>query len=503
MSRPPNILFILPDQLRADFLGCYGADFVATPHIDRIAAEGVRYCGAFSSSPLCVPARTALLTGMSPLRNGVIDNAHALRPDYPKLGIRTWPELLAEQGYHTAAMGKMHFHPWDAAHGFAERVIAEDKRHTEIRDAYDEFLHSRGLRKLHGGEYPGYVDNYGAVPSPIPWELSSDHFVATAACEFIDGYDGQRPFALMVGLPSPHCPYDPDPRFVAQVDEARLPAAVPGVPGDARLIWQDNINGHRGPWNGVDYTDFPDHAKRRVRLHYAALVRQVDEEVGRILAAHDRRGMAENTVVILSSDHGDYLGDHDMIGKNSFYDAAVRVPLVVRVPGGPTGVTRTELVDLHDITATMLSLAGCEVPDTMDSRPLPGLVEVTQAREHIAGVLGSGWWVFDGRWKLHYYRTGEQLLFDMLTDPDEQRNRISDPAALPELIRLNAILVDTVLEMTGRSYDDRFVGPDLIWDEQFTRPGWQRPYPHPVRPFSFNGRARHSWTDPSTTTKGR
>ena len=137
---PPNILFILADQLRADFVSCYGAGFIDTPHIDGIAAAGIRYERAYSASPLCVPARTALLTGMSAARTGVADNLHALRPDYREAGIGTWPELLARAGYHTAAIGKMHFYPWDAAHGFHERVACEDKLWPLIRDDYARYL---------------------------------------------------------------------------------------------------------------------------------------------------------------------------------------------------------------------------------------------------------------------------------------------------------------------------------------------------------------------------
>ena len=161
--RPPNIVFLLADQLRADFVGCYGARFIDTPHIDSIAAAGVRYERAYSASPLCVPARTSLLTGMNAARTGVTDNLHALRPDYREAGIRTWPELLAVAGYHTEAIGKMHFYPWDASHGFQHRVACEDKLWPLIRDDYARYLADHGLAKLRWSEYGGYLERRGAA----------------------------------------------------------------------------------------------------------------------------------------------------------------------------------------------------------------------------------------------------------------------------------------------------------------------------------------------------
>ncbi len=128
MTTHPNILFIMPDQLRSDFLSCYGADFLETVHIDSIAAEGVRYERTYSASPVCVPARASLMTGLNAIRTGVLDNGLWLRPDRRECGILTWPERLNEQGYYTAGVGKMHFYPWDITEGLQYRVIAEDKR---------------------------------------------------------------------------------------------------------------------------------------------------------------------------------------------------------------------------------------------------------------------------------------------------------------------------------------------------------------------------------------
>jgi len=119
-----NIIFLMPDQLRHDFLSCYGADFIDTPNIDALCERGIRYERAYSEHPVCVPARAALLTGMNSVKAGVLDNSQWLRPDYRQCGLRTWPEILSAQGYYTLATGKMHFYPWQARFGFQRRIIA-------------------------------------------------------------------------------------------------------------------------------------------------------------------------------------------------------------------------------------------------------------------------------------------------------------------------------------------------------------------------------------------
>ena len=149
-------MFTLLDQLRHDFLSCYGATFIDTPHIDSLARRGVRYERAYSASPVCVPARASLLTGLNAIKNGVVDNGQWLRPDYAACGLQTWPEMLAGQGYYTAAIGKMHFYPWDINHGFQYRVAAEDKRWLHVRDDYYHYLTEHGYRKYHGNEHDGY-----------------------------------------------------------------------------------------------------------------------------------------------------------------------------------------------------------------------------------------------------------------------------------------------------------------------------------------------------------
>ena len=478
----PNLVFIMPDQLRPDFLGCYGAGFVPTPHIDALAARGVRFTRAYSEHPICVPARGALLTGMHALRTGVLDNGLALRPDYAACGIATWPETLAACGYATAAIGKMHFYPWDARFGFGYRRVAEDKRWIHVRDDYYHFLRAYGERKYHGAEHEGYHEHKGAIINRLPRELQPDTFVGAEACRFIREYGGEAPFALMVGFPGPHCPYDPAPESLAGLDPAAMPEPIPDA-GNTPCLREENIAGNRRPWNGVDYGEFTREQMLRVRAHYAALVRQIDDEVGAIVTALRVAGLLENTVIIFASDHGDYLGDHGLIGKGHFYESSFHVPLIVAPPDHTGAVVRDDLVALTDVTATLLCLGGVGVPTYMDARPLPGVgIAGATGRERLVGATGGGWMIQEGAWRLAKYATGEATLFNLDADPREGQNRLADPGCAAVARDLDSRLTSVVMDlMVEAHFPERVYVRDLSQDPAFGREGWQRRYPRPFQ----------------------
>ncbi|MCH2514158.1 MAG: sulfatase-like hydrolase/transferase, partial [Dehalococcoidia bacterium] len=325
-----------------------------------------------------------------------------------------------------------------------------------------------------------YHENKGAVLHDIPWEHSWDRFVGSEAVKFIEEYGADQPFAMMVGFPGPHCPYDPDARFLEGIDESNIPGAVPEVPGHTPQLRKDNVEGNKRPWNGVDYTEFSDSTKHTIRKHYSGLVQQIDFEVGAIISALRKKGLLENTYVILSSDHGDYLGDHNLIGKASFYEAAIRVPMFAMGPGIESGQTIDGMVELRDVTATMLRWAGVDLPGWYDARPLPGKgMPGESGRDNIFGLLGNGWMNFDGRYKLHKYRTGEMLLFDMLNDPQEQVNLYENAEFADIVRRLETELTVELMASIEASMDDRLAqNGDMSQDPTFGYESWQRPWPH-------------------------
>jgi arylsulfatase A-like enzyme len=473
-----NIIFLLPDQLRPDFLGCYGAQFMSTPHIDALSETGVTYRHAVSPSPLCVPARASLLTGMNSVQHGVLDNTSWLRPDRAACGVETWPEMLAAAGYHTEAIGKMHFYPWDKREGFAQRVIAEDKRHIHIHDDYAAYLAAHGLRKYHGNEHEGYFENKGAIISRIPAEHQVDQWVADRTCEFLENYSDHQPFALMVGFPGPHCPYDPPIEFADLYRPEEMPASIPAT-DDSRLFRELVIGMNKRPWNQVDYTDFREHHKRQIRAHYAALVQQIDQGVGRIVAALNASRFRDNTVIIFASDHGDFLGDFDLIGKHLFYEPSIRVPLIIKQPRAQTTRSVDSLVSLTDLTATILALAGVDRSGWGDSIVLPelGLPQI-RSRDHLFGATEFGLMVIAEEWKLCRYKNGHVALYNLIDDPQEQRNLAYHSHTLTELRHLDAILQHDLIDSLLAGNGDKFVEKSRYQGRgEFGQRGWQRPYP--------------------------
>ena len=480
MAQPPSVVFLFPDQQRRDFLSCYGAGFIDTPNIDWIAEHGVRYDNAYSASPLCVPARTALLTGMNAVRNGVTDNLHALRPDYNDAGIRTWPQIMTDSGYYTAAVGKMHFYPWDARHGFQYRVVCEDKLWSLIRDDYYHYLKDHGLRKLRWFEYGEYLQRQGVAHTNVPWEHSWDRYTGREARRFIDAYGKDGPFALMVGFPGPHDPYDPAQDFPHTYRPEDMPAPIPASPSHGHALRESRVRDRAGM--GMDLTTYTEDEMRDVRAHYAGLVKQIDHEVGEIIDTLRRNGLLESTVIVFATDHGDHLGDHGIEGKATFYEAAAHIPLLVCVPGGAEGATCSDLVELRDVTATMLALAGCDLPDYMDAQPLPGLdLAGPPPRSHIIGMLTQGWMALAGGHKLSKYYSGEAMLFDLHKDPREQTNLIEDPGYAEVYRSLDAALTRELMSSMAFAMHDRMPLPySMSSDEYAAREGWSWPFPSSV-----------------------
>ncbi|MBT6146563.1 MAG: sulfatase-like hydrolase/transferase [Gemmatimonadetes bacterium] len=478
----PNLLFIMPDQLRPDFLSCYGASFIDTPHIDSLCDGGVRYDRACAPSPVCVPMRATLLTGLNAIRTGVMGNGQYLRPDLDACGIQRWPQLLSDGGYHTCAIGKMHFYPWEASMGFDHRIVCEDKRWIHLEDDYQQYLKAKGLRKLHGDEHEGYQENRGAIVHQHSYEDSWDGFVGNETSRYIREYEGDAPFAIMVGFPGPHCPYDPSPEYADSYSPDDMPDPYPVGEDQPAGFVEGNVHGNLGSWNGVDYSEFTMAHKKKIRAHYAALVKQIDDKVGQIIAALKDTGQYDNTIVVFCSDHGDYLGDHGLIGKGQYYESSTKVPLIVRLPGRETSRVHSGPISIEDITATLLHFAGCQIPGYMDSQPLPDLgIEGSQAREVIYGFVASGAMCYDGTWKLARYTNGYGALFNIEEDPAEQRNRIHDPTCQEIRTRLDALLNAQMLVSIYRAHQEK--DHDTDWEDPVFAAGdggWQRVYPQPM-----------------------
>lgn len=467
----PNIVLLLADQLRPDFLGCYGANFVKTPTIDNLANRGIRYETAVSPCPLCVPARATLLTGQPAHASGVMHNLAWLRPDRKAMGVYTWAEQLQAVGYQTAAMGKMHFYPWDLQEGFQKRIIAEDKRHIAIKDDYHDALIGAGYRKLHGRDQLGYVDKKGASINLLPDALQVDRWVTNQTVDYLGSVDGGKPFALMVGFPGPHCPYDPPAEALQKIGIDALPEAVPCTE-ESRNHLRECIINYKAPWADLDYSDLSKAEIRVIRHHYAALVERLDADVNTILEALIENNQLDNTIIVFASDHGDYLGDFGLMGKTTFHEPSIRVPLIVtdfrhRIPK-----INTSLVSLLDLYPSILKWSEIAAPGYAKGVALDDAVE----GRCIVGVTTRGTMVRDSRWKLVRYTNGAEALYDLENDPEEQLNQIDHHPSVRQ--RLDAELTqDLLLGIGDSNVDKQVLQAKSASSHEFFEREWQRPYP--------------------------
>jgi arylsulfatase A-like enzyme len=266
-------------------------------------------------------------------------------------------------------------------------------------------------------------------------------------------------------------------------DPGAMPLSIPAT-ADSAAFNESFIAANLGDWNQVDYRDFTEAQKRKIRAYYAALVHQIDEGIGRILASLHATGRAENTVVIFGSDHGDYLGDYGFVGKGTFYEPSIHVPLIVRDPRVKRTEVVAETVSFLDLFAAILHAADLPLPPDSDAQPLPGFApETRERRREVIGVLAAGMFITDDRWKLARYENGVVTLFDLRDDPHEQRNRAADPAAHEIMERLDRALHASLLQSLVAANRDKIIHSTETATPMFGVPGWSRPYPYQHDPW--------------------
>jgi arylsulfatase A-like enzyme len=448
--RRPNILLLMADQHRGDCVGADGNGAIATPHLDSLASEGALFRHAYSCTPTCTPARSALLTGLQPWNHGMLG--------YGRVGERyplELPRALAEAGYATAGIGKMHCHPQRNGHGF-ERLVLDESKRVEEPGFESDYLtwfkqQAPGADPFATGlSFNGYRSKSYAHPE----ELHPTRWTADRAVEFLDGYSGPRPFFLKVSFARPHSPYDPPKRFFERYAAADLPAALVGK-WAARYAPGNPAN--EDSWHG----DFRPEQVRRSRQGYYGSVSFVDEQIGRILEALRRRGWLDNTIILYTSDHGDMTGDHHLWRKSYPYESSARIPMLVRwptalAPSASRGQFSTAPVELRDVLPTCLEAAGIPVSRPIDGQSLLALVRDKQAKwrpwidlEHGLCYDKSNHWnaLTDGRRKYIFNAfDGHEEFFDLENDPHELNDLASDPKHKSELAEWRSRLVEHLKE---------------------------------------------------------
>ena len=432
-SNPPrrvNVLFLMDDQHRGDCLGCDGADWLATPNLDRLAREGIRFRRAYSSLPSCLPARASLLTGMSPWGHGVLQYA-PMATSYT----HEKPRMFTAAGYRTHAVGKMHFSSHD--HGYESVVLEEGWRAVTpegFKCDYRRWFESNHPDKDVDITGLTYVDHRGGRAYPYDDELHPTHWTAQQAVDFLDTYDGDQPWFLKVSFQRPHPPFDPPKRWMDHYQAMDLPDAQVGD-------WAETLYG--GFTGSVEETPtaprgkYPKTEIHASRAAYYAAISFVDEQIGRVREALEKRGELENTLILFTSDHGDMMGDHHLWRKTYAYEGSSRVPTIVRWPealrdlaDAKRGIESDRLVELRDVLPTFLDAAGIQKPAHMEGASMLDVVRGNTERwrevldlEHGRCYWDENAWVAltDGRYKYIYFTTtGQQQLFDIENDPHER-----------------------------------------------------------------------------------
>lgn len=431
----PNILFICVDQWRADCLGFTGHPTVETPHLDRLAHESFHFSKAYSATPTCIPARAAILTGLAQRHHGFVGYNDHVPWHYDV----TMPGLLAEAGYHTQCVGKMHVQPARNLMGFHNVILHDGYLHRERSKRDDYSLvddYTPWLRDRLGHAAADYIDSgigcngYAARAWPYDEVLHPSSWVTTQSIDFLRRRDPTKPFFLMMSYHRPHPPLDPPAYYLDYYQHKEL--SPPHI-GD----WAPEQLPVRGFDSPVPSSQAEIDLARRA---YYAQITHIDHQLNRMFMALYEFGLLDNTAILFTADHGEMLYDHNLIAKGIPFDGSARLPFLFRPPKTDDWATlRTgenarkinQVVELRDLLPTFCELAGATTPDHIDGQSILSLCRGDTAhwREYLHGEHTSGpegganQWVTDGHEKYIWFtQTGRELLFNLDEDPTELHN---------------------------------------------------------------------------------
>ena len=425
-----NLLYLHSDQHSPFVAGCCGDPLVETPHIDGLARRGVLLENTYCPSPICVPSRMSMLTGRFPHENRVWTNTHVLDS-----GIPTLAHAMGAAGLRPVLIGRMHALGPDQLHGYTERLVGDHAPNP---------LGGRGVDhgELSGTAGPARISLEKSGPGQSAYQVH-DEDVAAAAVDHLNRLGVRRragqpaePFSLSVGFMLPHQP------FVARRRDYHRYAGTMTMPRKPEPF-SDSLHPYFSWWRrtcGIE--EVTPEEILRARAAYWALVGVLDTLIGDILAALERNGLAQNTLIVYTSDHGEQVGEHGLWWKQTFYEESVRVPAILCWPGElPAGSRCSRVASSLDLNATMLDALGAPPLSASRGRSLLPIL----GADGPAGDTAANWrdeafseyctdegclhrMVRQGPWKLNYYHGQEPQLFDLRADPDELRDRARDPA---------------------------------------------------------------------------
>jgi arylsulfatase A-like enzyme len=451
----PNVLLLMSDQHSPHTMSCAGHPVVETPHMDRLADEGIRFSNAYCPTPLCAPSRVAHLTGRYGHNTGILDNGGHLPSHEPTLSGR-----MRDAGYHTGVIGKIHFQQGaepgtdacdnalsergfedvDAHHGkvFAAFGDVDDSYRTYLKekDVFEAFYEDYAQRSY--GHLVGRRETeprWYAAPSVLSAEDYHDAYIGRVTREWLAEYDREEPFFMWCNWGGPHAPWDAPGEYAERYDPENVDSPIDFSPDTAP-------------------DDMPPDAWRACRAHYYGMINVIDDAIGSMLDTLETQEMLENTVVIYTSDHGEMLYDHGLQGKGRMYEQSASVPLIVRWPEHyRSGATSDALVSTLDLVPTLTDLAGGDDLPVCHGRSLAGVLDGTADthREAVFSEMGPTKMVRVGDWKYIYDPERDSArLFDLAADPEELDDRAGDPAVADRQRDLHDRLLNWMIDTQTR-----------------------------------------------------
>ncbi len=432
-----NLVFIMTDTQCKDMVGAYGNPAMRTPNLDRLAAEGLRFDRAYTTSPLCTPARAGIFTGLYPQNAGPWCNNLPIGQ-----GIPHWGDIFSHYGFRCAYTGKWHL---DGAGYFGDGECPEN---FEEKYWYDGNRYSKDLGPEMFAAYRSSKTTEELIQAGFTEEMCWGTRVADRAVDFLESV-GEDPFVLVASFDEPHGPFICPPGWwddapvEAYPEKTNFCASTEHKPGRQQEASQG--------WDGMSFASY-----REQRRNFLGCNAWIDSQIGRVLEAVDAQHR-DDTLVIYTSDHGDMWGAHGLRSKGpQMYEETNNIPFLVRMPGGPAGESSSALLSHLDILPTVLDLLGIDIPDSLHGQSLRPAFEQAEApgrdslmmcynRFAINHDMSAGFYpirsVTDGRWKLVINLLDTDELYDLQEDPGEVLNRISDPEAAAERNRLHEALL--------------------------------------------------------------
>lgn len=421
-----NVLLIMADDLNDD-VGTFGHPLVKTPNLDRLAGRGVRFARAYNQFPLCSPSRVSFLTGLRPDTTRV----HDLQTDFRTIlpDVVTLPQMFKRSGYVSARVGKIYHYGNPGQIGTPGLDDPASWDHTVNPRGIDK--DEEALLVNYTPQRPGFGSTLAYYASPAPDEAHTDGKVATETITLLEQHR-DRPFFIAAGFYRPHCPYIAPQKYfdMYPLEDVPAPTATPRAADVPAPAWFTNP-----PFWGLD-----ERQQREIIRAYYASTSFLDANVGRVLDALDRLGLADRTIVVFVSDHGYHLGDRGQWMKMTLFERSARAPLIVAGPGvSARGGTSRRVVEFLDVYPTLAALARVEPPAGLHGRSLVPLLDnpdapwhhpaVSQVRRGPAGNTFMGYSIRTERWRYTEWDGGAlgAELYDEAGDPDELRNLVDDP----------------------------------------------------------------------------